>query len=105
MRDAFFSLETSRLGEILSTLNFEFFKNDLMPLSVMLISEVREDVVEEQEMDNYLMTVMAFQKLLQSERTLMVGIVPHQHQHKVLEIIVREPLDLIVQDCEVSFCF
>lgn len=65
--------------------------------------ESREDIVEEQEMTNYLLLVMALQKLLQSERMLMVGIIPYQHQHKVFEIILRDTMDLVVQDCEVSF--
>lgn len=52
-------------------------------------------------MENYLETVMALQKLIQSERSLMVGIIPLQHQHRVFEIIIKESMDSIVQDGEV----
>jgi exocyst complex protein 7 len=62
--------------------------------------ESREDVVDEQEMENYLVCVMALQRLMQSERSLMVGIVPLQHQHQVFEIIIRDALDMVVQDGE-----
>ncbi|KAJ9587571.1 hypothetical protein L9F63_019002 [Diploptera punctata] len=62
--------------------------------------ETREDIVDEQEMENYLVCVMALQRLMQSERSLMVGIVPLQHQHHVFEIIIREAMDTVVQDGE-----
>jgi hypothetical protein len=32
----------------------------------------------------------------------MVGIVPLQHQHQVFEIIIRDAMDLVVQDGEVQ---
>ena len=67
----------------------------------MMFSETREDIVDEQEMENYLVCVMALQRLMQSERSLMVGIVPLQHQHNVFEIIIREAMDAVVQDGEV----
>jgi len=57
--------------------------------------------VDEQEMENYLVCVMALQRLMQSERSLMVGIVPLQHQHQVFEIIIRDAMDMVVQDGEV----
>lgn len=60
--------------------------------------EVREDVVDEQEMDNYLVCVMALQRLMQNERCLMAGIIPLQHQHQVFQIIIQEAMDTIVQD-------
>lgn len=53
-------------------------------------------------MENYLVTVMALQKLIQTERNLMVGIIPLQHQHKIFEIIIKSSMDIIVQDGEVS---
>lgn len=56
-------------------------------------------------MENYLEIVMALQKLIQSERTLMVGIIPWQHQHKIFEMIIKGSMDSIVQDGEVSFNF
>lgn len=55
-------------------------------------------------MENYLVTVMALQKLIQNERNLMVGIIPLQHQSKIFEIIIKSSMDMIVQDGEVSFC-
>uniref|UniRef100_A0A1B6GH39 Exocyst complex component 7 n=1 Tax=Cuerna arida TaxID=1464854 RepID=A0A1B6GH39_9HEMI len=60
--------------------------------------EAREDVVDEQEMENYLVCVMALQRLMQHERTLMTGIIPLQHHHQVFQIIIQEALDTIVQD-------
>lgn len=64
--------------------------------------EPREDFVEEQEMENYLVTVMALQKLIEAERNLMVGIIPLQYQHKIFEIIIKSSMDMIVQDGEVK---
>lgn len=66
--------------------------------------EGKEDVIDEQEMENYLMTVMAVQKLMQNELTLLSGIIPVQHQHQVFQIIIQEALDEMVQDGEVSSC-
>lgn len=60
--------------------------------------ETREDVVDEQEMENYLVCVMALQRLMQHERSLMTGIIPLQHHHQVFQIIIQEALDTIVQD-------
>jgi hypothetical protein len=68
-----------------------------------IILESREDIVDEQEMENYLVCVMALQRLMQSERSLMVGIVPLQHQHQVFEIVIRDAMDMVVQDGEVLF--
>ncbi|CAB3371705.1 Hypothetical predicted protein [Cloeon dipterum] len=62
--------------------------------------EVREDVVDEQEMENYLVCVMALQKLLLSERALMTGIIPLAHHPKVFEVIMQESMDMVVQDGE-----
>lgn len=63
---------------------------------------MREDVVDEQEMDNYLVCVMALQRLMQNERSLMAGIIPLQHQHQVFQIVIQEAMDTIVQDGEVN---
>lgn len=76
-----------------------------LSLNLFLYSESREDVVDEQEMENYLVCVMALQKLMQSERTLMVGIVPLQHQHQVFEIVIRDAMDMVVQDGEVILLY
>jgi len=48
------------------------------------------------------MTVMAVQKLMQNELSLLAGIIPSQHQHQVFQIIIQEALDTVVQDGEVS---
>ena len=63
---------------------------------------MREDIVDETEMDTYLDRVLAVQKLMQAERSLMVGIVPINHQHHVFQAIIQESLDTIVQDGEVN---
>jgi len=67
-----------------------------------LIAENREDMVEENEMDNYLECVMAVHKLMQSERQLMTGIIPLTHRHRIFEIIAVDAMDSIVQEGEVS---
>lgn len=63
--------------------------------------ENREDVVEEQEILNYLVSIIALQKLMQAELSLMVGIIPAKHKHQVFQIIIQESLSNIVQDGEV----
>lgn len=62
--------------------------------------ENREDVVDDQEMENYLIIVMGVQKLMQIEMSLLTGIIPKQHQQKVYQIIIQETLDSIVQEGE-----
>lgn len=69
-------------------------------ISTCAILEVREDVVDEQEMENYLVCVMALQKLLQSERALMAGIIPLNHQPRVFETVLGDAMDLVVHDGE-----
>ncbi|XP_034242549.1 exocyst complex component 7 isoform X1 [Thrips palmi] len=63
-------------------------------------AEQREDVVDDVEMENYLVCVMALQRLMQSERVLMAGIIPLSHQPHVFETIVSEAIDSIVQEGE-----
>lgn len=53
-------------------------------------------------MENYLVTVMALQKLIQSERNLMMGIIPLQHQSKIFEMIIKSSMDGIVQEGDVG---
>ncbi|XP_018903905.1 exocyst complex component 7 [Bemisia tabaci] len=60
--------------------------------------ENREDIVDEQEMENYLVTVVALQRLMTSEQSLMHGIIPLQHIHQVFQIIIQDALKTIVQD-------
>lgn len=60
-----------------------------------------EELDSEQEMENYLVCVVALHKLMQLEQSLMKGIITVTHQPRVFEIIVREAMDSIVQDGEV----
>ncbi|RZF38575.1 hypothetical protein LSTR_LSTR010908 [Laodelphax striatellus] len=62
--------------------------------------ENREDVVDEHEMENYLVCVMALQRLMQNERHLMAGIIPLSQQHHVFQKIIQDSMDIIVQDGE-----
>lgn len=68
----------------------------------MYFSENREDVVDGHEMEAYLMCVLAVQRLMQAERTLMAQIIPSQNHNSVFQSIVQESVDSIVQNGEVS---
>lgn len=57
----------------------------------------------EQDMEQYLELVMGLHRLMKAEQMLLVGLVPLAQQHTVFEIIVRDALDLVVQDGEVLF--
>ncbi|XP_018323971.1 exocyst complex component 7 isoform X2 [Agrilus planipennis] len=59
-----------------------------------------EEVDNEQEMENYLVCVVALHKLMQLEHSLMKGIITPTHQPRVFELIVRESMDAVVQDGE-----
>jgi len=59
-----------------------------------------EEGVAEMEVDLFITTLSGLQKLLASEQTLMVGIIPHQFQRKIFEIISRESLDMVVREGE-----
>ncbi|KAL3274667.1 hypothetical protein HHI36_016047 [Cryptolaemus montrouzieri] len=59
-----------------------------------------EEVDNEQEMENYLLCIIALHKLMQIEKTLMKQIIPITHQPRVFELIVRDAMDTIVQDGE-----
>lgn len=61
-----------------------------------------EEVDNEQEMENYLICVIALHKLMQIEQSLMKNIVTSAHQPRVFELIVRDSMDTIVQDGEVN---
>lgn len=62
-----------------------------------------EELDSEQEMENYLICIVALHKLMQIEQTLMKGIIAPAHQPRVFELIVREAMDTVVQDGEVLF--
>lgn len=55
----------------------------------------------EQEMENYLVCVVALHRLMMIEQNLMRGIIPLTHQPRVFELVIREAMDVIVQDGEV----
>lgn len=74
-------------------------------ISNIICSENREDIVDEQEMENYLISVIALQKLMQAELSLMVGIIPIKHHHQVFQIIIQESLANIVHEGEVLYLF
>jgi exocyst complex protein 7 len=59
-----------------------------------------EEYDNEQEMENYLICVIALHKLMQVEQSLIKGIIASAHQPRVFELIVREAMDTIVQDGE-----
>lgn len=61
-----------------------------------------EEYDNEQEMENYLICVVALHKLMQIEQSLIKGIIAPTHQPRVFELIVREAMDTIVQDGEVN---
>lgn len=62
-----------------------------------------EEVDNEQEMENYLLCVIALHKLMQVEKDLMKQIIPTTHQPSVFELIVKDAMDTIVQDGEVNY--
>ncbi|CAG9858150.1 unnamed protein product [Phyllotreta striolata] len=64
------------------------------------MSYTGEELDNEQEMDNYLISVMALYRLMQFEQLLMKDIITSAHQPRVFELIVREAMDIIVQDGE-----
>lgn len=67
----------------------------------IIFTENREDFVDEQEMENYLVSVIALQKLMQAELSLMIDIIPTKHYHQVFQIIIQESLSNIVHEGEV----
>ncbi|GJQ81880.1 hypothetical protein Trydic_g9905 [Trypoxylus dichotomus] len=64
------------------------------------ISYNAEEIDNEQEMENYLVCVVALHKLMQIELNGMKGIIEPTHQPRVFELIVKEAMDSIVQDGE-----
>lgn len=54
----------------------------------------------EQEMENYLICVIALHKLMQVEQHLMKDIITATHRPRVFELIVREAMDTLVQEGE-----
>lgn len=52
-------------------------------------------------MENYLERVIALHRLMQIEQSLMRGIIPLAQQPRVFELVIRDAMDVIVQDGEV----
>lgn len=52
------------------------------------------------DIDYYITAVSALLKLIQSERTLMQGIISDKHQRKVFDILVQSPLDTVMKEGE-----
>lgn len=63
-------------------------------------SNANDEIDNEQEMENYLMSVVALHKLMQIELSMMKDIIAVNHQPSVFELIVRDAMDTIVQDGE-----
>jgi len=59
--------------------------------------------VDEQDMENYLILVVALHKLMLAELSLMADLIPTQHHHQVFQIIIQESLSNIVHEGEVNF--
>lgn len=96
------------LGTRRPTVQGYFFFNFVILLKLILgvnYIENREDAVDEQEMENYLVSVVALQKLMQAELSMMVGIIPIKHHHQVFQIIIQESLSNIVHEGEVLIYF
>ncbi|KAL1497450.1 hypothetical protein ABEB36_008422 [Hypothenemus hampei] len=59
-----------------------------------------EEVDNEQEMENYLICIIALHKLMQLEQHILKDIITPTHRPRVFELIVREAMDALVQDGE-----
>jgi exocyst complex protein 7 len=57
-----------------------------------------EETVSDLEVESFCLSVSALQRLMTSEQVLMVGIVPHQYQRKIFEIVVRDSIELVLGD-------
>eukprot|EP00095_Tigriopus_kingsejongensis_P002408 snap_masked-scaffold934_size79169-processed-gene-0.19 protein:Tk02408 transcript:snap_masked-scaffold934_size79169-processed-gene-0.19-mRNA-1 annotation:"exocyst complex component 7" len=61
---------------------------------------LQEDAAGEWEVESFCLSVTALQRLMKSEQVLMVGIIPHQYQKGVFELIVKESLASVIADGE-----
>ena len=57
-----------------------------------------EQMHGEFEADSFCLQASALQRLMDGEKVLMVGIIPHTYQKKMFEIITRESIDALVKD-------
>lgn len=61
---------------------------------------VEEHVHSEHEVEAFCLTISCLQHLMSVEQALMVGIIPHQYQRKIFEIISRDSVDAVVRDAD-----
>lgn len=66
-------------------------------------THVGDDGIGEPEIESFCVSASALQQLMSSERVLMIGIVPHQYQKKIFEIITRESVDAVVREGSAIF--
>lgn len=72
----------------------------ILKFSILDTNYTGEEVDSEQEMDNYLYCVVALHRMMLIEQSLMHEIIPSEHQPRVFELVIREAMDVIVQDGE-----
>lgn len=65
-----------------------------------LLDHREDDIVDEGEMENYLVSVMALQRLMLTEKSLMSSLIIEKHRGPLFQIIIQGALDSTVQDGE-----
>ena len=60
----------------------------------------REHVMQEMEVEAFILILSGLQYLMTSEQQMMAGIIPHQYQKTIFEKISRESLDLVIRDSD-----
>lgn len=65
-----------------------------------LFEHREDDMVDEGEMENYLVSVMALQRLMLTEKSLMSSLIIEKHRGPLFQIIIQGALDSTVQDGE-----
>lgn len=69
--------------------------------STSAASAIAEESSSESEaVEIFCLEVSALQKLMSSEQVAMVGIIPHQFQRRIFEIVARDSLDTLTADGE-----
>ncbi len=66
------------------------------PTSASAIAE--ESSASELEVEAFCLEVSALQKLMSAEQASMAGIIPHQYQRRIFEIVSRDSLDALAAD-------
>uniref|UniRef100_A0A8D8LKU4 Exocyst complex component 7 n=1 Tax=Cacopsylla melanoneura TaxID=428564 RepID=A0A8D8LKU4_9HEMI len=65
-----------------------------------LFDHREDDIVDESEMENYLVSVMSLQRLMMTEKSLMSSLIIEKHRGPLFQIIIQGALDSTVQDGE-----